>query len=178
MPSSLSRVTTDTTSPSGPSSQRDVANVADNYGNEDKLLSVFSAQMTPKQVRCILRLSGNDFDASMECLIAGPTSESIIKLMTSKYKSYRNAKLHVDEDEAWSDLVAFYKAPTPDPLICQIRICLLGQPTIDTGGVRRQLYTSVFQFRTINMLNCLMVRQIIWGHSIVLKLDRLGYSKY
>ena len=33
---------------------------------------------------------------------------------------------------------------------CRIRICLNGQPTIDTSGVRCQVYTSVFQLFSKN----------------------------
>lgn len=90
-------------------------------------------------VCCIFKLSGNDFEASMECLLAGPTSESIVKLTESKYERHHHTKVHIDEDEAWCDLVSFYKAPMPD---CRVRICLTGQPAIDTGGIRRQLSFS------------------------------------
>jgi hypothetical protein len=116
-----------------------------NKGDEDKLLSIFIGGMTPKQIMCIFRFSGNDFNSSMECLIAGPTFESVLKLSSSKYAAYQPVKVRVDEDEMWSDLVSFYKAPKIDPMICQLKICLLGRPPVDTGGVRRQVCTSVFQ---------------------------------
>lgn len=113
--------------------------------DEDKLLSIFTGEMTPKQISTIFQFSGNDFESSMECLIAGPTVESLLKFTSSKYATYQPVKVHVDEEEMWSDLVAFYKAPKPDSLLCQLKVSLVRQPAVDTGGVRRQVYTSVFQ---------------------------------
>ena len=113
--------------------------------DEDKLISRFSGQITPEQVICIFKLSGYNFDTSMECLLAGPTSESILKLTESLYEKFQSTKVHVDEDDAWCDLVSFYKGTTPNLRLCRVRICLTDQPPIDTGGIRRQLYTTVFQ---------------------------------
>lgn len=113
--------------------------------DEEKLLSIFSEQMTSEQIMCVYHLSDCEFNACMDCLLAGPTSESILKLLQSLYEEYFCAKVNVDEDDMWCDLVSFYKGSTPDPRMCRIRICLTGQAPIDTGGVRRQLYTTVFQ---------------------------------
>ena len=67
------------------------------------------------------------------------------KLTKTMYGEFPFTKVHVDEDEdeKWCDLVTFYKAPSPDPRLHRLRICLNGQPPMDTGGVRRDLYTSV-----------------------------------
>ena len=44
----------------------------------------------------------------------------------------------------WADTVAFYKSHG-DSLDNPMRIVLSHQPAIDTGGVRRQVFTDVFQ---------------------------------
>ena len=54
-------------------------------------------------------------------------------------------KVHIDEDEVLPDLVAFYKTSNVDISKCRIRIRLNGQPAIDTGGIRCQVYTTVLQ---------------------------------
>ena len=113
--------------------------------NEGKLISVFSGTMKADQVRCIFELSSYDYEATMECLHAGLTGDTILKLTKTMYGEFPFTKVHVDEDEKWCDLVSFYKAPSLDPRLHRLRICLNGQPPMDTGGVRRDLYTSVYK---------------------------------
>lgn len=52
-------------------------------------------------------------------------------------------KLDIDTAEAWEDAIAFYKSSRMDASR-QIRVRISGQPAIDAGGVRAQLYSSVY----------------------------------
>ena len=65
--------------------------------------------------------------------------------MSEVSRTYPVVKIHIDEDEVWSDLVSFYKTSNADISRCRIRIRLNGQPAIDTGGVRCQVYTSTLE---------------------------------
>ena len=111
----------------------------------EKLLSLFSSQITREQIQVIFNLSGNNFDTSMECLLSGPTTESIVELACRRYESYPVVKISIDEDDVWADLVSYYKASMTDHKESRIRIRMFNMPAIDTGGVRRQIYTTTFR---------------------------------
>ena len=111
----------------------------------DHLLTLFQGTMSKKQISAIFDLACHDFDKTMECLLSGPDLSNILKLTSKVSKTCPIVKVHIDEDDIWSDLVSFYKASNTDISRCRIRIRLNGQPAIDTGGVRRQIYTSVLQ---------------------------------
>lgn len=49
----------------------------------------------------------------------------------------------MNQDDAWSDLVYFYKACIPHQ--CSIKISLMNHSAVDVGGMRRQIYTTVYQ---------------------------------
>lgn len=52
-------------------------------------------------------------------------------------------RLEVDPYDLVSDAISFYKGPKFQP--CQpIRVAFIGQPAIDSGGVKRQFYTDLF----------------------------------
>ena len=78
------------------------------------------------------------------CLLDGPTLSSILEMINSRYESYPKCKVSVDFGDMWSDLVAAYKSPSLN-IGSQLRITLDDKPPIDTGGVRRQVYSKVFQ---------------------------------
>ena len=61
----------------------------------------------------IFLVFGKQFDASLECLLSGPTLESITKSTTRYYQTLQRVKLYVDSEDAWADTVAFYKCNTP-----------------------------------------------------------------
>ena len=111
----------------------------------EKLLSLFSSQITREQIQVIFNLSGNNFDSSMECLLSGPTTESIVELACRRYESYPVVKISIDEDDVWADLVSYYKASMTDHKESRIRIRMFNMPAIDTGGVCRQIYTTTFR---------------------------------
>ena len=89
-------------------------------------------------------MAGENYDRATTCRLAGPTLPSILKMLHNHFRDMPRQKVCVDLNDAWSDLVAIYKRSTLDHL-SQLRITIDGQHAIDTGGVRRQVYTTVFQ---------------------------------
>lgn len=86
----------------------------------------------------VFQLSGCDFDKTLNSLLKGPTRKSIIQLANERYTV---AKVKLDEQDLLSDFVACYKST----LQSRVTVILAHQSVIDTGGVRRQTYTRVFQ---------------------------------
>lgn len=91
----------------------------------------------------VYRTSGEDFDASMECLLEGPTLPSILTMLKNQFEQCPSTKMQADPDDLWHDMVMQYKSPRMD-VTKQLRVTLCNQPALDTGGVRRQVYTSVY----------------------------------
>ena len=112
----------------------------------DQLLDTFVSEdnLSTKQVVTIYELSGSDFDKSMTCLLDGPTLQSIIKIINGRFVQFPRVKLSLDAEDMWGDMVAQYKCPSTS-LQSQLRITLNRQPAVDTGGVRRQVYSTIFE---------------------------------
>ena len=106
---------------------------------------MFQDEFTEEQLATILNLAGNNFDDAMECVLTGLNLETILKLMQKVSKTYPIVKLGMDDDDAWTDLVSFYKVTNVDVAKCRLRIRLHNQPAIDTGGVRCQVYTVILK---------------------------------
>lgn len=99
------------------------------------------------QISSIYQFTQQSFELSYTCLLSGPTLSSILQAASECYLYVPNIKIEVQSQDLWSDMVCLYK----DKLDFKkkLRISLDNQPAIDTGGVRRQVYTSVFtQFAT------------------------------
>ena len=109
----------------------------------DKILDTFAEKHSPNAIMSIFRLCGDDFDSSVDCLLAGPTLSSILKVVDARFAELPKKKVEIDPDDAWADTVAYYKLPQLN-LNKRVRVVLGSQPPVDTGGVRRQLYSSVF----------------------------------
>ena len=65
------------------------------------------------------------------------------------------AKLHVDDEDIWADTVGHYKSSSLK-LYRPIHVVFNGSPVMDTGGVRRQVFTDVFKHLLRNTSNCLI----------------------
>ena len=52
-------------------------------------------------------------------------------------------KVEIDSDDIWQDMVCHYKS-TKMNVMKKLRIRLLAQPALDTGGVRRMVYSAVY----------------------------------
>ena len=103
----------------------------------------------------VLKLSSNDLLRASDCILSGPSIESLVSLLhdcviTSESESL---KLRIDDEEEGEDLVesifAFYKGPKFN-CHCTLRVVLKGQPAIDTGGVRRQILSEVLKTVTFS----------------------------
>ena len=111
----------------------------------DRLIAGYGSQeCSAKQITCIYRLSGEDYLASAACLVKGPTILSIIDMVNLRFAKMPRHKLTVDPDDVWAELVSLYKGKNMD-LHSRLRITIEGKPSIDTGGVRRQVYSKVYR---------------------------------
>ena len=71
----------------------------------DTLTSLFSEKFTADQISTIYLYSGNDFDASVECLGSDGLSEAIVKMINRQYSRHPLMKAYIDKDEIWCDLL-------------------------------------------------------------------------
>ena len=117
---------------------------SENRSDDDisKLHDLFQDRLSAHQIRSVYEVSGSDFSATMECLLKGPTLQAILQLLKRRFSQYPITKVRIDASEAWEDFVAFYKSMRLE-VNKQVRIQISGQPVIDVGGVRAQLYTTV-----------------------------------
>ena len=106
----------------------------------DKLLSMFVGILTAKQVGAVYRASGDNFVVSVDCILEGPTLSTIVNMMNDQFQQRPVKKLEVDPDVVWQDMVVQYKSPKMD-IMKQLRLTLLNQPAIDTGG---HVYNTVY----------------------------------
>ena len=110
----------------------------------DKLLSMFSSRFSVKQIQVLFRYSGDCFDDCIDCLMSGPTLEAILRMVNTHSLSYPVVKVPIDSNDMWADMLALYKNCADDFLGKRIRVTLNNSPVIDTCGVRKHVYTSVF----------------------------------
>ena len=122
----------------------------DDVPSNERLISIFDGHLSPSQVTAVYEASGKSFHTSMDCLLNGPTTESLVTMLNGKMRVAGTVKLRVDPDDVWQDLLVHYKSPNLD-LSMQLCIKLQNAPAIDTGGVRRQIFTSVFGDFASNM---------------------------
>ena len=108
----------------------------------DQLLATFVGTLSAKQVSALYDFSGYDSKRS-NCLLYGPTLGAILEMINDRFLQYPKLKVSVDFDDMWADMVGQYKSPNMY-LHSRLRIILDGKPSIDTGGVRRQVYSSIF----------------------------------
>ena len=113
-------------------------------GTLDDLLTMFSGKLKPKEVIAVYHLCENSFDLALECLLQGPTFDSLLKVHQKQFEEKPPCKLYADSDSLWEDGVAFYKNPSLK-IDRPLRVVLERSPAIDTGGVRRQFFSDVFQ---------------------------------
>ena len=67
--------------------------------NVDTLLSLFSSRFTVKQIQVLYQYSGENFDNAIECLMSGPSLESIVKMINTRSMSDPIVKVGVDSDD-------------------------------------------------------------------------------
>ena len=106
---------------------------------------------TLSALQYIYELCKGDVASACDCILSGPDIESLVSLVSSQViaSASDEQKLKISSDEQDGDdlaecVLAFYKDSRYDPH-CGVRVCLSGQPAIDTGGVRRQVFSQVFE---------------------------------
>ena len=114
----------------------------------EQLLGLFESKLSKKQVCTVFDLSNSDFDNAMECLLEGPTVQGLIRLHQKKFNGKPASKFFIDSDDLWSDMVGYYKSGVN--VEKPVRVILEQQPAIDTGGVRRQVFSDVFALFATN----------------------------
>ncbi len=102
-----------------------------------------STNLTNEKVSAIFKFSGDNYEISSECLLKGPTLTSILMMINKRFEVLPRIKQQVDSQDVWSDMVALYKGRSVN-CYSKLRVSLDDQPAVDTGGVRRQMYTTVF----------------------------------
>ena len=92
---------------------------------------------------------GDDDDGSLLQPVFSPANEkadsldAVLKEL-QKGLSTQKEKLKVDEEDVFSDAMAYYKDPGFDPTK-RLRVLYRGQPAVDTGGVTRHFFSQLLQ---------------------------------
>ena len=102
--------------------------------------------MTSQQLAYIYKLSDSSLSRVLECMLEGPSFESILGVAASQRSTDDSARIRLqrsDGAEDWTEAaLAFYKQGRFDKA-AGMRVCIHGQPAIDAGGVRRQFFAVV-----------------------------------
>lgn len=109
----------------------------------ERLLSCFNGVLTQSQIEAVYESSGRCYYSAWECLREGPTTDSFLQMLSARYQLASVVKVPVDADDMWQDVLLFYKTTKCDTSH-RLRFRVCGAPVIDTGGVRRQIYTVMF----------------------------------
>lgn len=134
--------TTDTPTPLSIGAD-DVAGPSSGSLSLEKLVSFFSGTLTRSQIEAVYESSGCSYYSALECLREGPTTDSLLQMLSARYQLASVVKVPVDADDMWHDVLSFYKTSKCDTSH-RLRFRICGAPVIDTGGVRRQVYTTMF----------------------------------
>ena len=140
--------TTDMPTPSSTGAD-EVAGPSSGSLSLERLVSVFSGALTRSQIEAVYESSSCSYYSTLECLREGPMTDSLLQMLSAKYELASVVKLPVDGDDLWHDVLSFYKTSKCDTSH-SIRFRVSGVPAIDTGGVRRQVYTMMFSDFTNN----------------------------
>jgi hypothetical protein len=119
-------------------------------GNFKNLTEIFP-HLCQESIKFVFSESGEDFTETTNCLVNGPTLDSIRSLL-KKCKIIiplaESPRIRLDPDDDQDDWVSaavtYYKSSQFDRH-SEVRISLRGQPAVDTGGVRRQFFDTIFE---------------------------------
>ena len=92
------------------------------------------------------QLAGGNSNTIIGVLL-NPTADKLLTLFGEYVLTGKTAKCPVDEDDLFSDALAFYKREKFDPSR-PIWVTMRTQPAVDTGGIRQQFFTDVLQHFT------------------------------
>lgn len=94
-----------------PSFER-VAETCEEPCSLEKLIALFKGHLKIDQILQIYRASCDNFEASMDCMLAGPTLTSIISILQKRFEHQSPVKVKLDADDVWQDMILHYKSPT------------------------------------------------------------------
>ena len=77
----------------------------------EKLIAVFKGHF---QILQIYRATGDNFEANMDCMLAGPTLPGNITVLQKRFERQSPVKVKVDVDDVWQDMIVNYKSPALD----------------------------------------------------------------
>ncbi len=107
------------------------------------LMPMFGERFSETQISVVCQLADGDTTTAIECLSLGPSLQSLVDLLRRPLLQKPTVKLYLDPEDLWSDMIVYYKSARIDTSKA-VRVILTGQPALDTGGVRRQVYSEVF----------------------------------
>ena len=105
-----------------------------------------------ESLRYIYELSNGDLSSAADLILSGPSLENLLSCIRSALVDgeFNECLLKIGEDEQEGEdlvncLFAFYKKQRYDPhkSLC---VCFRGQPAVDTGGVRQQVFSPSFSY--------------------------------
>ena len=110
-----------------------------------EIIDIFP-NLSSKQIDYVYEISENS-DTVLNCLVS---SETLLQQVAAQYitiplEESPKILLDADDDEKdWTEAaISFYKGTHFNPN-GHVKICIRGQPAVDTGGVRRQFFAVVF----------------------------------
>ena len=75
----------------------------------DQLISLFEGELSADQISAIYLLTEKNYEKCFDCLIEGPTIQSMLRSMNVQFRSMPTVKIKVDQESVWADMIAFYK---------------------------------------------------------------------
>ena len=69
----------------------------------DNLINMFE-HLNPKEITMIYLLLGSSFDCTLQCLLEGPSLQSIITILNCYFDSKPTVKVDLDLSTCWEDL--------------------------------------------------------------------------
>ena len=99
--------------------------------------------LSQKNIDALLELYG-DGSTVIDVVLNAPNLEQLIEKVKAQIPVKENeARLDECDEEDMFSVLEFYKSPQFDPRKSfTVRFC--GQPSVEVGGVRRQMFTNVF----------------------------------
>ena len=124
------------------------------HHQEEQLAAMFPDH--PRStIGTVWELSHGDLQIAVDMVLSPPPLTTLLQKLKQKIRSER-ARIVLDEEdeiEMFHSVIAYYKLPSFDPTL-DVRVRFRDQPAVDTGGPRRQMFTSAFAaFATSPNLN-------------------------
>ena len=116
----------------------------DNLEDKTAVLLGMFPDMSVLQLKYLLELTKGNSNVVCDILLEGLTVSNIMHLWKHSIASHEVKRISLgayNPEHAAEELLSFYKSSKLNPFTV-VRISIGNQPVIDTGGVRRQLYSD------------------------------------